>query len=324
MHLVAVFARRRLARPKILECKMKPKTLLLFALLCVCWGIPYFFIKLALADLSPFCVAWSRITLGALVLIPVAWHRGALRPALRHHWAILAFAITELVAPFAERSLSSSITGVLVATVPLTVVIIAPLFGVHESLSVRRLSGLLVGLSGVVVLLGFDSIAGHAQWLAVAGLLIAVMGYAAGPLVVQRHLAGVDEIGAVAVSLGVASAILLPFAAATLPHHLPSALSSSSIGVLGLISTASAMLLYFHVIHAAGAARASVVAYISPAIAALLGVLVLHENFGVSMAGGLALVLLGSALGSSGAKAADPRVRKVPADSVASTACSRS
>jgi drug/metabolite transporter (DMT)-like permease len=286
---------------------LKLKTIFLFATLCVCWGVPYFLIKLALVDLSPFCVAWSRITLGALVLIPVAWHRGTLRPALRHPWPILAFAILELVVPFsliatAERSISSSMTGVLVAVVPLTVVIIAPLFGVRETLSARRLLGLLVGLGGVAVLLGFDSIAGRDQWLAIAALFIAVIGYAVAPLVVQRHLAGVDGIAAVAISLGVASAILLPFAAASLPHRLPSTLSLFSIGTLGLISTAFAMLLFFHLIHAAGAARASVVAYISPAIAALLGVLVLHEKIGISTVAGLILVLLGSAFGSSGAK----------------------
>jgi drug/metabolite transporter (DMT)-like permease len=297
---------------------MRPKILLLFATLCVLWGVPYFFIKLALVDLSPFFVAWSRITLGALVLIPVAWRRQALRPALRRPWAILAFAVIELVVPFslisiAEGSISSSMTGVLVATVPLTVVIIAPLFGVRETLGVRRMLGLLVGLAGVVVLLGFDSIAGRAQWLALAGLLIAVIGYAAGPLVVQRHLAGVDEIGAVAASLGVASVILVPFAAANAPHHLPSALSLFSIATLGLLSTASAMLLYFYVIHAAGAARASVVAYVSPAVAALLGVLVLHEHFGVGMAAGLTLILLGSALGSGGARRSEAKNSRVSA-----------
>jgi drug/metabolite transporter (DMT)-like permease len=286
------------------------KTLVLFGMLCLFWGIPYFFIKLALVDVSPLCLAWSRITLGALVLVPVAWRRGAIQATVHHQWAILAFAITELVVPFsliavAERSLSSSVTGVLVATVPLTVVIIAPLFEVREALSARRLLGLLVGLAGVVVLLGFDTVSGPGQWLAVAGLLIAVIGYAAGPLVVQRYLTGVDEIGAVAVSLGVASAILLPFAVATLPPHLPSALSIMSISILGLISTAGAMLLYFYLIHAAGAARASVVAYVSPAIAALLGVLVLHEHFGVSMAVGLMLILLGSALGSGSADRSD-------------------
>jgi drug/metabolite transporter (DMT)-like permease len=286
---------------------MNLRTLLLFAVLCVFWGIPYFFIKLALVDISPVCVAWTRITLGAVVLIPVAWHRGALGPALRHRVAIVTFAVTELVIPFsliaiAERSLSSSITGVLIATVPLTVVIVAPLFGVHESLGPRRLIGLLIGLAGVAVLLGFDTISGKAQWLAVAGLLVAVIGYAVGPLVVQRYLAGVDEIGAVAVSLGVASLLLLPIAAMTMPRHVPSPLSLASIAILGFFSTASALLLFFYVIHAAGAARASVVAYISPAIAALLGVVVLHEHFGVGMAAGLALILLGSALGSSGSR----------------------
>lgn len=286
---------------------MTVRTWILFAVLCVFWGIPYFFIKLALVDISPVCVAWGRITLGAIVLLAVAWHRGALRPALKHKGAIIAFAIAELVIPFslisvAEQWLTSSMTGVLVATVPLTVVIIAPLFGVHEVMSVRRLIGLIVGLLGVIVLLGFDSITGTAQWVAVGCLVLAIIGYAAGPLIVQRHLAGVDEIGALAVSLGVASVVLLPVAVLTMPHTIPSALSLASIGVLGLVSTASALLLYFYVIHAAGAARASVVAYISPAIAAVLGVVVLHEHFGVGIAVGLALILFGSALGSSGAE----------------------
>jgi len=290
---------------------MNMRTFLLFAVLCVFWGIPYFFIKLALAHISPICIAWGRITLGALVLLPVAWHRGALAPALRHKGAIVAFAIAELVVPFsliavAERWLTSSMVGVLVATVPLTVVVVAPLFGVHETLGARRLIGLVTGFAGVIVLLGFDTIAGAAEWLAVAGLVLAIVGYAAGPLVVQRYLKGVDEIGAVAVSLGVASVILLPVALATLPRQMPSALSLTSIGILGIICTASAMLLYFYVIHAAGAARASVVAYISPAIAAVLGVVVLHEHFGVGIAAGLALILLGSALGSGGGERLSP------------------
>jgi drug/metabolite transporter (DMT)-like permease len=287
--------------------EMNARTLGLFAILCVFWGIPYFFIKLALVDISPACVAWSRITLGALVLIPVAWQRGALRAAARHKIAILVFAVTELVGPFsliayAETALSSSITGVLVASVPLTIVIIAPLFGVREALSLRRLLGLAIGLLGVIVLLGFDSITGAAQWFAVGCLVLAIIGYAVGPLVVQRYLVGVDEIGAVALSLGVASVILLPLALLYPPPALPAVLSLVSIGILGLFSTAGALLLYFYVIHAAGAARASIVAYISPAIAALLGVAVLHEHFGIGIAVGLAFILAGSALGSSGAQ----------------------
>ena len=240
-------------------------------------------------------------------------HQGTLAPALRHKGAILAFAITELVIPFsliaiAERALSSSLTGVLIATLPLVVVVIAPWFGIRESFSGRRILGLLLGFAGVVVLLGFDTISGAAQWLAVGALGVAVIGYAAGPLVVQRYLQGVDEISSVALSLGAASLLLFPFALATRPLAMPSALSIGSIAVLGFISTAAALLLYFYVIHAAGAARASVVAYISPAIAALLGIVVLHEHVGLGIVLGLALVLFGSGLGSSGAAKSGPAV----------------
>jgi len=106
------------------------RTWVTFAVLCVFWGIPYFFIKLALVDLSPACVAWSRITLGAVVLVPIAWQRGTLWPALQHKGAIIAFAVAELVIPFslislAERWISSSMAGVLIATVPLTVVLMS-------------------------------------------------------------------------------------------------------------------------------------------------------------------------------------------------------
>ncbi len=288
---------------------MNLRTLILFSLLCLFWGIPYFFIKLALVDFSPVCVAWGRITLGALVLLPVAWRRGALRSTAAHRGAIAAFALAEVVIPFsliafAEQRLASSLTGVLVATVPLTVVIVAPLLGVHERLTARRCGGLLVGLAGVVVLLGFDSISGAAQWWAVGAMAIAVIGYAIGPLVVQRHLAGVDEIAALAVSLALASAILLPLAVLSRPHVEPSVLALSSVGILGLVSTAGALLLYFYVIHAAGAARASVVAYVSPAVAAILGVAALHERFGMGMAAGLVLILAGSALAAGGSEAA--------------------
>lgn len=278
-----------------------------FSILCVLWGVPYFFIKVALADISPAGVAWGRLTLGALVLIPIALHRGVLLPALKHKIAIIAFAVTELVIPFSlisvgEQWISSSLAGILIATVPLTVVVIAPLFGVKEKLGARRLVGLLVGLLGVVALLGIDSISGHEQWLGVACLFVAVIGYAVGPLIVERYLRDVDELGALSASLVVASVILLPWAFATAPDIPPSSLALGSVAILGIFCTALALLMYFYLINEAGAARASVVAYVCPAIAALLGVLVLREHFGIGSAVGLVLILLGSWLATGGAK----------------------
>ena len=281
-----------------------------FIALCVIWGLPYFLIKVALVDLSPAVVAWGRIALGALVLLPIAWHRGMLRPVLAHKGAIVAFAVCELVGPFsaisfAETRISSSLTGVLVATVPLVVAIIAPLFGIREKLGTRRVIGLTIGFAGVVALLGIDRLSGADQWVGAAVLVIAVFGYAIGPLIVQRHLAGVDELGATAASLSVAAVILLPFALYHAPTQMPSTTSLASVVALGVVCTALALFLFFYLIHAAGASRAAVVAYINPGIAALLGVLVLNEPFGLGLIIGLSMILFGSWLATSGKRQAD-------------------
>lgn len=280
-----------------------------FIVLCVIWGIPYFLIKVALIDLAPAVVAWGRIALGAVVLLPIAWHRGMLKPALAHKGAIAAFAVCELVIPFstisfAETRISSSLTGVLIATVPLTVAVIAPLFGIRDRIGPRRVTGLLIGFAGVVALLGIDRLSGAEQWIGAASLVLAVTGYAIGPLIVQRYLAGVDELGATAASLSVAAIILLPFAIYSAPTQPPSIISIGSVVVLGVVCTALALILFFYLIHAAGASRAAVVAYINPGIAALLGVLVLNEPFGLGLVIGLSMILFGSWLATSGKKEA--------------------
>jgi drug/metabolite transporter (DMT)-like permease len=270
----------------------------------VIWGLPYFFIKLAVAEISPVGVAWSRIALGALVLLPIAWRQGALRSMGAHKPAILAFALVEMVGPFllialGETWISSSLAGILIATVPVTVILIAPWFGVHEPLGKRRVVGLLTGFIGVVILLGVGSVHGLMAWVGVACVMLATLGYAVGAMIVQRHLAAANELGAVAVSLAVAAIVLLPAAVLTAPSHLPGPLALLSVGVLGTVCTAAAMFLYFYLIARAGAARAAVITYINPAVAALLGVGVLHESFGLPSAAGLALILLGSWMSTS-------------------------
>lgn len=286
---------------------MSLRTWVTFIVLCVIWGIPYFLIKVALVDLSPAVIAGGRIALGAAVLLPIAWHKGVLRPALAHKGAIVAFALCELVIPFsavsvAESAISSSLTGVLIATVPLVLAVIAPLFGIRERLGPRRVIGLVIGFAGVVALLGIDRLTGVDQWIGAAIAFFAVVGYAVGPLIVQRHLAGVDELGATAASLTVAAIVLMPFMIFFAPTETPSMTSISAVVVLGVVCTALALIMFFYLIHAAGASRAAIVAYINPGIAALLGVLVLHEPFGLGLVIGLSMILFGSWLATSGKK----------------------
>ncbi len=278
-----------------------------FATLCAIWGLPYFFIKLALQDLSPAGIAWGRITLAALVLAPIAWRRGSLQKAFTHKVAVTTFAVAELVIPFSliamgEQWISSSLTGILIATVPLTVVLIAPLFGVRERIGALRITGLAIGFCGVIAIVGLETGHGPMLWAGVVCIMISVAGYAIGPLIVERHLSDVDEMGAVAASLIVASVLLLPFAALSAPDHVPSAVSLGAVAALGIACTALALYLYFYLINVAGAARASVVAYINPAVAAVIGVVALNEPFGLATGVGMAMILFGSWLATGKAR----------------------
>jgi drug/metabolite transporter (DMT)-like permease len=277
-----------------------------FAALGMLWGMPYFFIKVALVELHPLFIVWSRLTLAAAVLLPIAWRRGALG-ALRDHWmAVLAFALIEFVIPFCaitigEQWIDSSVTGMLIALVPLSMAVIARFFGLHERMGMTRFAGLVIGLAGVALLLGFGSVRGALGWLGVGCMVIATLGYAIGPLIVQRHLHGVDSSGAVAASLAAASLLMLPPALLAWPSQVPSPLVVGAIAFLGMACTAVAMLLMFYLIRSAGASRAAVITYINPAVATLLGVIVLQESLRLSGYAAFALILLGSWLATRGA-----------------------
>ncbi len=272
---------------------------LTFAALSVIWGLPYLFIKLAVAEISPVGIAFGRVAIGAAILLPIAVRSGALRTAAARWRAVLAFALAELVVPFplislGERWISSSLTAILIATLPFMVILLAPVFGLHERLTARRAGGLACGFIGVVVLVGIDAVQGLQGWLGVGCVLLGTCGYAAGSLIVQRHLHGVDEFGAVALSLAVTAVILLPPSLLTLPAHPPSTLALASIVVLGVVCTAIALWLYFYLVSQVGAARATVFTYVNPAVATALGVGVLDEPFRASLVAGMGLILLGS------------------------------
>jgi drug/metabolite transporter (DMT)-like permease len=279
-----------------------------FVALGVIWGVPYFFIKLAVQEVAPFVVAWGRITLAALVLLPLAWRRGGL-PAMRGRMlSVTALSLTEFAIPYpaislGERWVSSSVTGILIATTPLTIAVIARFFGVHERLGGARLCGLAVGLAGVAGLLGLGGVSGVRGWAGVGCMLVATIGYASGGLIIQRYFRGVEPTAPIALSLALAALLLLPPALLSLPLPLqrPSLLALGCIVVLGLLCTAIAMLLMFYLVSHAGAARASVITYINPAVASLLGVLILHERLGVGGTLAFVLILLGSWLATRGA-----------------------
>jgi len=281
----------------------------LFAAMSVIWGIPYLLIKVAVSGVPVPVLVLARVGIGAALLLPLALRQhqlGALRP--RWRW-LVAFALVEIIVPWlllseAETRLSSSLSGLLVASVPIIVVVLARLTGGAERLSALRWTGLLAGLTGVVLLAAPTAAGGDA--LSIAEVLGVAVCYATGPLIASRKLGDLPPLGMTAACLGLASVVYSPLAALTWPSAMPSWRVLGALAGLAVICTALAFVLFFRLIAEAGPARASVITYVNPAIAVLLGVSVLGERFTPAMGGAFALILGGSVLATRGRGAAEP------------------
>jgi drug/metabolite transporter (DMT)-like permease len=273
---------------------------LLFAAMSLIWGLPYLLIKVAVGELSPVVVVFLRCLVGAVLLVPWALARGRLRPALRHWRALLAFTVLEmtgpwLLLPWAEQSLSSSLTGLLVAGVPFVAALAARLAGEEDRLSPVRIGGMLLGVVGIALLLGLD-VAG-AQLGAIGAVALVVLGYATAPMVISRALSDVSGVTASAVALVVTAVVYAPFAVPQLGQTADaSADALLALVLLGVVCTALALALFFALIREAGPQRALVITFVNPAVAVLLGVLLLDEPFTLGLALGLPLILVGCVL----------------------------
>src|SRR3954447_9241330 len=277
----------------------------LFAAVSVVWGMPYLFIKVAVDEISPSMVAWSRLAIAAAVLLRVAWKLGALR-GLGARWRILTiFAAVEMAVPwpllgFGEVHVSSSLAAILIAAVPLFVALLAMRFDHSERPTPTRLAGLLVGLGGVGALVGIDVGSKGDDLLGALAILFVAFLYAIGPMIVKRRLSDVDPLGPVAASLAIATLLVTPLAAASWPASTPSADTVTSVVVLGLVCSALGFLLFFRLIAEVGPGRATVITYINPVVALALGVAILDESVTTGVVVGLLLILAGSWLSTDG------------------------
>jgi drug/metabolite transporter (DMT)-like permease len=270
----------------------------------VIWGIPYLLIRVAVRELSPAELVFLRTGPAALLLMPLALRRGNLRGVAEHWRAIVLYSAVELALPWfmlfrAEKRLSSSVAGLLVATVPLIGAVLARLTGSHEHFGRRRLAGLALGFAGVAVLVGVDL--RGTDLLAVGEIGLTALGYATGPIIVARMFSDLPSIGVVTASLVFTAVGYAPFA---LARPLPplSGEVIASVTVLMVVCTALAFILFFALIAEAGPARAVVITYVNPAVAVLLGVTALGEPFNAGVAAGFPMILVGSVLATSSSK----------------------
>src|SRR3954447_7424840 len=209
----------------------------------VIWGVPYLLIKVAVGEVTPVMLVFTRCVIGAALLLPWTVARGQLRPALRHWRALLVFTVLEMAAPwfliaYAEGSLSSSLTGLLVATVPFVAALAARLAGEEERLTPIRLVGMGIGVVGIVVLLGLDI--DGVNLLALVAVALTVIGYATGPLVISRALPEVPGAAASSVALFVTAVVYAPFAVPQV-DQLAGASSPALLSLVGLGAICTAL-----------------------------------------------------------------------------------
>jgi drug/metabolite transporter (DMT)-like permease len=283
----------------------------LFAAMSVIWGIPYLLIKVADGGVTVPVLVWVRVTVGALILVPVALAQGAWRPegraVLRRHWRWLAaFAVIEIAGPWAllstaERHLSSSTSGLLIASVPVIGAVLAWLSaragddrGGADRLTLVRTAGLAMGFAGVALLAG--PAGGRGDLLSDAEVLLTALCYAVGPIVAIRKLGQVPSITANAVCLSMVAVCYTPVALLSWPRAVPSWQVLAALAALGAVCTAAGLVCFFWLIAEIGPARAPVVTYLNPAVAVALGAGLLGERITPAIGVSFVLILAGSVL----------------------------
>ena len=277
---------------------MTRRSWLLFAAMCVIWGIPYLLIRVAVRDVTPGFLVFGRTAIGGLILLPLALRTGGYGPVLRYWKPLLAFVVIEVAGPWlllgdAETKLSSSLTGLLVAGVPLVGVLVARLTGSAEKVDLTRGIGLLLGIVGVAMLVGLD--VGDVQARPLLEVALVAIGYAVGPVIMSRWLSDLPSIPVVSATLLICAAGYLPYAIVRWPSHVDTK-PLLSIITLGVVCTAVAFVTFFALIAEIGPTRSTVITYVNPAVALVLGIALLGEDFTLGMAVGFPLILAGSVL----------------------------
>ena len=271
-------------------------------LLGALWGASYTFIRVAVPALGPFTLMGLRVALAASILALYAAVLAREMPKLGSRWKeFLIVGTTNSAIPFApiaaaEIKLTASLAAILNSTTALFAAVVAALW-IGEALTMKKVFGLVLGLAGVAVLVGWDPIPlSGIVLLAVAAMLAASLSYAVGGVYVKRTFAGVPPLTMAIGQHAGAAVLLLPLAAVSLPHEVPPLPAALCALALTVLSTALAYLLYFRLIENVGPTKTLTVTFLIPVFGLLFGVLLLGEPVGVGTLVGFGTILYGVAL----------------------------
>ena len=298
---------------------MTPRQIGLLAALSAIWGGSYLLIKYALEDFSAPVIVAARTALAALVLVIAM--RGAVRGTFadmrrRPAWAALlggvAVAVPFTLITLGELEVPSGLTAVLISPAALFVALFAPLIDPSERIDRKQGVGMVIGLAGVALVVGVESIHSLWQFLGAIAMVGAAVCYALGGFVVKRRYGRLTSMQTSFVSLSVATVLTLPAAVVTAPTEAPGLRAVVSLIALGVVGTALAFVIFYKLIAEVGAGRASLVSYLAPGVALFYGGIFLDEAITPAAIVGLVAILGGVALASR------PRRRDAEPQAVAS------
>jgi drug/metabolite transporter (DMT)-like permease len=291
---------------------MSPRHAALLAALAAIWGGSYLLIKYALEDFSAPAIVWGRTAIAAVVLLvalritggPSA-PRGALadmraRPATALLLTTLAVALPFMLITFGELEVPSGLTAVLISPASIFVAMFAPFLDTSERAGRLQLLGMLIGLAGVALVVGVESIHSTGEFLGAMAMIGAAVSYALSSFVVKGRYGRLTSMQTSFVSISGAAVLTLPVALATLPDELPGLRAAASVVVLGAVGTALAFVIFYKLINEAGAGKAALVSYLAPGVALGYGAILLDEEITAAAVAGLVLILGGVALASRG------------------------
>jgi drug/metabolite transporter (DMT)-like permease len=275
---------------------MRPRDFAGLIMLGVLWGGSFLFIRVAVPAFGPFMLVELRVGLAAAALFLYALAAGSM-PKIRGRWrSFLVLGFLNAAVPFslisaAEIHLTASLAAILNSTTVMFTAIVAAVW-MGDALTARKAIGIVLGIVGVSVLVGWDPLPLNGiVLLAVAAMLLASLSYALGATYAKQSFSGIPPIGMALGQLGGAVALLLPLAVVSLPERAPSTVVTFSMLGLAFLSTAVAYLIYFRLIENVGPTSTVTVTLLVPVFGLLFGVLLLEEPFGPGTLAGLGIIL---------------------------------
>lgn len=270
------------------------------------WGAVFLLIKYALEDFSPIEVAFFQASIGAVGMLAIVLAEGGRarqeigdvvrRPLPALLLGALAIALPFVLISLGELSVPSGLAGVLVSSTPMFVAVFALRLDPSARINRRQAVGLVVGLVGVALVVGLQSVSSLGQFLGALAILAAAASGALSSFIVKLEYRdkGVPPSTTTLFALAVGSVMVAPVAVFTASRDAPGARAIIAVILLGLVCTALAFMLYYSLIDQIGEEKAAIGNYLTPIFALVYGVVLLGESLTIASVAGLALIIVGA------------------------------